>query len=146
MCGAGEVALGGIALKPQGNASNGLWIAGGALFDRLAAMTAGHQHELTGRAVDHHGTIKRARRRDFLLDVDPADRLTGGAGLGRDERPAEELPGDGANLAGIRCELDAAARRAATGVHLGLDGEAPAAEAAGQALPLVGAGGDAALR
>ena len=73
------------------------------------------------RAVDHHAEIELARDLAAVLDVDPAHLAARGPGLVGDERHAEHLVGELADLLDRPRELDAAALAAPAGVDLRLD-------------------------
>jgi hypothetical protein len=110
----------------------------GDLLDLDAALGRGHEGDARGVAVDHHAEIELARDLAAVLDIDPAHLAPARPGLVGDQRHAEHLGGELADLLDRARELDAAALAAAAGVDLRLDHPERAVERARRGLGLLG--------
>ena len=108
----------------------------GDFLDVHAAVGAGHDHRLAGRAIEHDAEIQLARHLQAFFDEHARDDAPFGTGLMRDERHADHLARELLGLLRRLRELDAAALAAAAGVNLRLDDDDVAAEAAAAARRL----------
>ncbi len=103
-------------------------------LDVDAAVLAGHQHWLLGRAVENNAQIELARNAEALLHEDTLDHLALRAGLVGDQAHPDH--GGRGRRGGVRAlhDLDPATLAAAAGVDLRLDDHRSAAETDGYRL------------
>ncbi len=102
------------------DAMDGLGMRRGDLFDFHAALGRAHENRPADAAVDQDGEVQLAVDGRLLFDQHPAYQAAFGAGLGRDERHAEDLAGNLLCFLWCRRQLDATAFAAPAGVDLGL--------------------------
>ncbi len=96
------------------------------LFNIHAAFRRRHENVLADGAVEHDAQIQFAVDRQSLFDEHLLDDAAFGPGLMRDQRHAENFPGDDSSLRGIFGDLDAASFASSTGVDLRFDDNAAA--------------------